>query len=110
MPFGSKDAEFGLDIGFFVFDLPWLRFMVGFLTMTLILGLLAAAVTHYVYGGLQLQTKGERTTTAARVHLSLLLGALEGCVVIQRPHVTHDELDCCALTDGCGTGSCDESI
>jgi len=76
VPFGSKDAEFGLDIGFFVFDLPWLRFMVGFFTMTLILGLLAAAVTHYVYGGLQLQTKGERTTTAARVHLSLLLGAL----------------------------------
>ncbi|HEY5247718.1 MAG TPA: UPF0182 family protein, partial [Dermatophilaceae bacterium] len=76
VPFGSQDAEFHLDIGFFVFTLPWLRFIVGFLTMTLILGLLAAAVTHYVYGGLQLQTKGERTTTAARVHLSLLLAAL----------------------------------
>jgi uncharacterized membrane protein (UPF0182 family) len=76
VPFGSKDAEFGLDIGFFVFTLPWLRFIVGFLTMALILGLLAAAVTHYVYGGLQLQTKGERTTTAARIHLSLLLAGL----------------------------------
>jgi uncharacterized protein len=76
VPFGSKDAQFKLDIGFFVFTLPWLQFIVGFLTMTLILGLLAAAATHYVYGGLQLQTKGERTTTAARVHLSLLLAAL----------------------------------
>jgi uncharacterized membrane protein (UPF0182 family) len=76
VPFGSKDAQFGLDIGFFVFTLPWLRFIVGFLTMALVLGTLAAAVTHYVYGGLQLQTKGERTTTAARVHLSLLLAAL----------------------------------
>jgi len=76
VPFGSKDAQFNLDIGFFVFTLPWLRFIVGFLTMTLILGVIAAAVTHYVYGGLQLQTRGERTTTAARVHLSLLFAAL----------------------------------
>jgi uncharacterized membrane protein (UPF0182 family) len=76
VPFGSKDAQFNLDIGFFVFTLPWLRFIVGFLTMALVLGALAAAVTHYVYGGLQLQTKGERTTTAARVHLSLLLAGL----------------------------------
>jgi uncharacterized protein len=76
VPFGTKDAQFNLDIGFFVFTLPWLRFIVGFLTMTLLLGVLAAAVTHYVYGGLQLQTKGERTTSAARIHLSLLLAAL----------------------------------
>jgi uncharacterized membrane protein (UPF0182 family) len=76
VPFGSRDAQFNLDIGFFVFTLPWLRFIVGFLTMALVLGALAAALTHYVYGGLQLQTKGERTTTAARVHLSLLLAAL----------------------------------
>jgi len=76
VPFGTKDAQFGLDIGFFVFTLPWLRFIVGFLTMALVLAALAAAVTHYVYGGLQLQAKGERTTTAARVHLSLLLGAI----------------------------------
>ncbi len=75
VPFGSKDAQFNLDIGFFVFTLPWLRFIVGFLTMTLLLGVLAAAVTHYVYGGLQLQSKGERTTKAARIHLSLLLAA-----------------------------------
>ncbi len=76
VPFGSKDAQFKLDIGFFVFTLPWLRFIVGFLTMVLVLAALAAATTHYVYGGLQLQTKGERTTTAARIHLSLLLALL----------------------------------
>jgi len=76
VPFGSVDKQFHLDIGFFVFTLPWLRFIVGFLTMALVLGTLTAAVTHYVYGGLQLQTKGERTTTSARVHLSLLLAAL----------------------------------
>ncbi|MGN6634511.1 MAG: UPF0182 family membrane protein, partial [Oryzihumus sp.] len=76
VPFDRKDAQFGLDIGFFVFTLPWLRFLVGFLTMALVLATAAAALTHYVYGGLRLQGRGERTTTAARIHLSLLLAAL----------------------------------
>ncbi|HET7661898.1 MAG TPA: UPF0182 family protein [Oryzihumus sp.] len=76
VPFGKKDAQFGLDIGFFVFTLPWLRFLIGFLTMALVLATAAAALTHYVYGGLRLQGRGERTTTAARIHLSLLLAAL----------------------------------
>jgi uncharacterized membrane protein (UPF0182 family) len=75
-PFGSKDAQFGLDISFFVFTLPWIRFVLGFLTMVLIMALLASAFTHYVYGGLQLQSRGERTTRAARAHLAALLAAL----------------------------------
>ena len=33
VPFGTKDPQFGIDLGFFVFTLPWLRFVVGFLTM-----------------------------------------------------------------------------
>ena len=57
-PFGIKDPQFGLDVGFFVFTLPWLRFVVGFLTMVLVLAFVAAAFTHYVYGGLQLPGRG----------------------------------------------------
>ena len=39
------------------------------------MGLIAAAVTHYLYGGLRLQALlGERATPAARVHLSVLMG------------------------------------
>jgi len=76
VPFGKTDPQFGFDIGFFVFTLPWLRFLVGFLTMALVLAAMTAALTHYVYGGLRLQARGERTTNAARVHLSVLLAAL----------------------------------
>ncbi|HEY7717882.1 MAG TPA: UPF0182 family protein [Pedococcus sp.] len=74
--FGRKDPHFGLDLSFFVFDLPWVRFLLGFLTMALVMALIAAAFTHYVYGGIQLQGRAERTTHAARVHLSVLLAAL----------------------------------
>ncbi|MGV1007039.1 MAG: UPF0182 family protein [Dermatophilaceae bacterium] len=74
--FGTTDPQFGLDIGFFVFTLPWLSFVVGFLSMVLIFGIIAAAFTHYVYGGLQFQNRGRDTTRAALLHLSTLLAAL----------------------------------
>ena len=73
-PFGIKDPQFGLDVGFFVFTLPWLRFVVSFVTVVLVLAFVAAAFTHYVYGGLQLPGRGP-TTRAAYVHLGVL-GAL----------------------------------
>jgi len=73
--FGQVDAQFGRDISFFAFDLPWWRFVLGFAIATTVVGLIAAAVTHYLYGGLRLQALlGERATPAARVHLSVLLG------------------------------------
>ena len=75
VPFGEKDVEFGKDISFFAFDLPWYRFVLGFAFATVVVSLIAAAVTHYLYGGLRLQAfLGERATPAARVHLSVLLG------------------------------------
>ncbi len=77
VPFGTKDAQFSLDIGFFVFTLPWLRFIVGFLTMVhRARPDRRGASPTTCTAALQLQSRGERTTTAARVHLSLLLAAL----------------------------------
>ncbi|MBT9254117.1 UPF0182 family protein [Phycicoccus sp. MAQZ13P-2] len=73
-PFGVTDPQFGLDVGFFVFTLPWLRFLVSFLTVLLVLTFLAGAFTHYVYGGLQLPGRGP-STRAAYVHLGVV-GAL----------------------------------
>ncbi|MBB2890024.1 UPF0182 family protein [Flexivirga oryzae] len=74
--FGTKDPEFHKDIGFYVFTLPWLQVIVGFLTMALILSLIAAVVMHYLYGGISLRDRGVHTTSAARVHLSVLLAIL----------------------------------
>src|SRR3954469_7970300 len=73
-PFGTKDPQFGLDVGFFVFTLPFLRLVLSLLTAAVVLSAVAAFVVHYLYGGLRLQGGEERTTTAARVHLSLLIG------------------------------------
>ena len=71
-PFGDVDPEFGLDVGFYVFTLPLLQFLVGFATAVVLLAGLAALLTHYLYGGLRLSGPGDRTTPQARVHLGVL--------------------------------------
>ncbi|WP_432534924.1 UPF0182 family membrane protein [Kineococcus arenarius] len=70
--FGERDAQFGLDQGFYVFTLPWLSFLVSFLSAAVVLAGLAALATHYLYGGLRLAGGGPRTTREARIHLAVL--------------------------------------
>ncbi|WOX15807.1 UPF0182 family protein [Streptomyces sp. N50] len=74
VPFHQKDPQFGLDVSFYAFDLPWYRFLLGFGFAAAILSLLAAALTHYLYGGLRITSPGARATAAATGHLSVLLG------------------------------------
>src|SRR4051812_48220565 len=73
-PFGQTDPEFGRDLSFFVFDYPFYRLALGFGIAVVILALIGSLVTHYVFGGLRLQTPGQKLTAAARVQLSVLLG------------------------------------
>ncbi len=77
-PFGETDPEFGMDVGFFVFSLPFWQMVISFSTLVLGLSLIGALLTHYIYGGIQLQgaNRGQRTTTAARIHLAVLLGLI----------------------------------
>ncbi|SEF17915.1 UPF0182 family protein [Jiangella alba] len=72
--FGQKDAQFGLDLGFFAFDYPWWRYLVSFGFAVVVLGLVVAAITHYVYGGIRLQTAGQKVSPATTAHLSVLIG------------------------------------
>ncbi|MEU6999368.1 UPF0182 family protein [Nonomuraea sp. NPDC046570] len=73
-PFNKKDAEFGLDISFFMFDYPFIRMVLNFLFIAVIVAIIMAAITHYLYGGFRLQSPGVHASRAARAHLSVLLG------------------------------------
>ncbi|QHA06718.1 UPF0182 family protein [Streptomyces broussonetiae] len=74
VPFHQQDPQFHLDVSFYAFDLPWYRFLLGFGFAAAILCLIAAALTHYLYGGLRVTSPGARATAAATGHLSVLLG------------------------------------
>ncbi|MDX6327474.1 MAG: uncharacterized protein QOK15_3828, partial [Nocardioidaceae bacterium] len=73
-PFGTKDPYFHRDIGFFVFQLPWLHYVVNFALMTIVLGLIAAVVVHYLFGGIRLQARGDKVSGSAQAQFAVLLG------------------------------------
>jgi hypothetical protein len=72
--FGLDDPHFNRDIGFYVFDYPWLRFLTSFSFAMIVVALIAVVFISYVFGGIRLAGRGPRFTRAAQVHLSVLLG------------------------------------
>jgi uncharacterized protein len=74
-PFHQTDPVFHIDIGFYTFVLPTLRLVLTIAMSVVLVCLLVAVVTQYIYGGIRLQTPGaERTSAAARTQLSILIG------------------------------------
>src|SRR5215472_8495124 len=74
VPFGRKDAQFGLDLSFFIFTYPFLRLVLSYLFAAVFLSLLAAVAVHVLYGGLGWQARRPRATVGAQAHLFVLVG------------------------------------
>ncbi len=55
--FGTKDPQFHRDISYFMFTYPFQRFLLGFAFTVVVVTLLMALVTHYLFGGIRLQTQ-----------------------------------------------------
>jgi hypothetical protein len=72
--FGSVDPIFHKDIGFYVFRLPFERFVFTWAFSSLLIITLLVAAAHYFMGGIR--TTGERVTPQVKAHLSVLLGVL----------------------------------
>ncbi len=79
--FGSKDAQFNIDASFYVFDLPWWKFVLGYVTFTVIAATIGAVLVHFLTGSMT--TKALRglgnvdiraTGNAAQRQLSIMLG------------------------------------
>ena len=52
--FGIDDAQFGRDIGFYVFRLPFLKFVVDWLFVVVVIITFVTVVAHYLNGGIRL--------------------------------------------------------
>ncbi|WP_243839043.1 UPF0182 family protein [Aeromicrobium yanjiei] len=72
--FGVKDPQFNKDVGFYVFDYPWWRFLTSFSFAMIVITVLAVLFLNYVYGGIRIAGRGPKLTRAAQVHLSVLVG------------------------------------
>jgi uncharacterized protein len=73
---GEKDPQFGKDLGFYVFRLPFLEFVVGWTFAALLVVLIVTAVFHYLNGGIRIQSPWQRVTPQVKVHLSVILALM----------------------------------
>jgi uncharacterized membrane protein (UPF0182 family) len=74
VPFGVKDPQFHQDISFFIFTYPFIRMVLTYLFAAVLLSLVAAALVHYLYGGLRFEGRRPRATVAAQAQLFVLFG------------------------------------
>src|SRR5690606_1645217 len=72
--FGRTDPQFGNDIGFYVFDLPFLGWVLGWVFVAVVVAFIGGLMAHYLFGGIRLAGRGGSISGPARVQLSILVG------------------------------------
>ena len=70
-PFGETDPQFGLDISFYIFELPFYIGLVGFLSAAFLIALLLAAGVHIIYGSIKFNGRQTLVSKAARVQIGI---------------------------------------
>jgi uncharacterized membrane protein (UPF0182 family) len=74
--FNQVDPQFHKDIGFYVFQLPFLKFISEWLFAGLVIVLIVTAVEHYLNGGIRFQSPFQRVTPQVKAHLSVILAIM----------------------------------
>ncbi|HYN33850.1 MAG TPA: UPF0182 family protein, partial [Ilumatobacteraceae bacterium] len=74
--FGIADAQFGADVGFYIFQLPFLAFTLNWLYASLIVVLLLTAAAHILNGGVVFVSPVPVVRQATKAHLAVLLAVL----------------------------------
>jgi uncharacterized protein len=74
----AAEPQFGQDPAFYIFRLPWLELVQGWLFSALAGVTLIVGVAHVLWGGIrpQARTWADKVAPAARAHLSVLLGSI----------------------------------
>ena len=76
--FGNPDAVFQRDPAFYVFTLPWLKYLQSWLFASLVGVTVIVAIGHFLQGGIRPQAVGlrDKVDPQVRAHLSVLLGLI----------------------------------
>ncbi|WP_374201107.1 UPF0182 family protein [Agromyces sp. S2-1-8] len=73
-PFGQTDPQFGLDIGFYIFELPFYRGVVGFASAVVLLSVLLVIATNYLYGAIRVSGREVVISKSARIQIAVTAG------------------------------------
>jgi uncharacterized membrane protein (UPF0182 family) len=99
---GTKDPQFGLDVSFYLFDLPLLTAAVGYLSAAVLLSGLIGAAIHLIYGGIRFSGKDTRVSKAARVQIAVTAAVY---LFIQGISLWLDQYSTMASSSGLYTGA-----
>ena len=87
-PFGVTDPEFGIDVGFYAFQLPFFRWVLDWLFVAVAICFVVALIAHYLFGGIRLTGRAGQVSAAARAQLAdagRRVRAAQGRRVLPRP-------------------------
>ena len=74
--FGIADAQFGHDVGFYMFRLPFIAFVLDWLFAALVFITLLVIATHVLSGGIIIQPPRPKVRRATKAHVAVLLAVL----------------------------------
>lgn len=73
---GKTDPIFHLNYGFYVFRLPFLQWLVGWVFSALVVTFFLSSVAHYLNGGIRPYLAAPRVSARVKAHLSVLMGVI----------------------------------
>ena len=73
-PFGVTDPEFGIDVSFYAFQLPFYRYVLDWMFVAVAISFIVSLITHYIFGGIRLTGRAGQVSVAARAQLAILAG------------------------------------
>ncbi|WP_298209645.1 UPF0182 family protein [Ferrimicrobium sp.] len=74
--FPTKDPQFHLNAGFFVFRLPFIQFLISWSFLAVAVVFVLTVAVAYLNGSLRLQGRGTRATAHLKAHMSVLLAVM----------------------------------
>ena len=76
LPVGTADPVLGKDLGFYLFKLPFIETVRGFVGFMLFLTLLVTGLIYFVRGGIAADQRGFSIGRPVRLHLAILAGLI----------------------------------
>jgi uncharacterized membrane protein (UPF0182 family) len=72
-PFGETDPQFGLDMSFYIFELPFFRGVVAYASAIVLIAGIGALATAYLYGAIRVTGREVRISKSARIQIASIL-------------------------------------
>ena len=74
--FGIADPQFNVDVGFYVFRLPFISFAIDWMYAALFIVLLLTLAAHLLNGGVMFTSSVPTVRSATKIHLAVLIAIL----------------------------------